>query len=344
MKDINFFNSVFIDTYSSTPKYLQLAHSMMEAIESGKLQKDELLPSLNELTSNLEISKETADKGYKYLQDMGVLKKVPGKGHYIANSDLRQQIKICLMINKLSSEKKVFYDAFVQTLGEHASVSFYIYNSDFSLFKKQFNQNGWNYYSHYVIMPHFVDGASYAYELINTIPREKLIILDKRVKKIEGRYGCIYENFRKDIYQALEKALDRLSKYHTLKLVFPEHSYYPEEITEGFHQFCQQYAFERKVIGNVKTEVLNRGEVFICLTENDLVTLVERIRLTELEVGRDVGIISYNETPLKKYILNGITTISTDYYQMGIAAANMILGDYRDETELPFRLKLRASL
>ncbi len=29
-----------------------------------------------------------------------------------------------------------------------------------------------------------------------------------------------------------------------------------------------------------------------------------------------LGVISYNETPLKKIILNGITTISTDFQMM----------------------------
>ena len=41
-----------------------------------------------------------------------------------------------------------------------------------------------------------------------------------------------------------------------------------------------------------------------------------------LVIGKQVGIISYNETPLKKIILNGITTISTDFEAMGIEAAN----------------------
>ena len=38
-----------------------------------------------------------------------------------------------------------------------------------------------------------------------------------------------------------------------------------------------------------------------------------------------IGIISYNETPLKKVVENGITTISTDFKAMGKLLANMIL-------------------
>jgi hypothetical protein len=37
-----------------------------------------------------------------------------------------------------------------------------------------------------------------------------------------------------------------------------------------------------------------------------------------------VGVISYNETPLKKLILNGITTVSTDFNVMDMLVARMI--------------------
>jgi DNA-binding LacI/PurR family transcriptional regulator len=78
--------------------------------------------------------------------------------------------------------------------------------------------------------------------------------------------------------------------------------------------------------------------------EEDLVVLIERIISLKLEVGRQVGVISYNETPLKKIILNGITTISTDFREMGIMAARQILGNTHNQEEVPFHLTLRNSL
>ena len=78
--------------------------------------------------------------------------------------------------------------------------------------------------------------------------------------------------------------------------------------------------------------------------EEDLVTLIEKIISLQLEVGRQVGVISYNETPLKKIILNGITTISTDFRQMGEMAARQILDQRHCSEEVPFYLTLRNSL
>ena len=131
-----FFENIQVDMHSATPKYLQLAHSILEAIESGKIHKNILLPSLNELTYNLEISRETADKSYKYLQHLGVLNAIPGKGHYVTTTEIKQVLKVCLLINKISDEKKVFYDAFVANLGTHVPIDFYIYNNDFKLFNR----------------------------------------------------------------------------------------------------------------------------------------------------------------------------------------------------------------
>jgi DNA-binding LacI/PurR family transcriptional regulator len=64
----------------------------------------------------------------------------------------------------------------------------------------------------------------------------------------------------------------------------------------------------------------------------------------KLTVGEDVGVISYNEIPLKKFILNGITTISTDFQQMGERAAQLILENSKAHIEIPFSITLRASL
>ena len=78
--------------------------------------------------------------------------------------------------------------------------------------------------------------------------------------------------------------------------------------------------------------------------EDDLVKLIEKIISLKLQLGKQVGVISYNETPLKKLILSGITTVSTDFQQMGKIAAQMILDNSRTHEEVPFHLRLRPSL
>lgn len=343
MKKDSVIKYLSIDYFSGTPKYLQLANSIIKAISEGKIQKDEILPSINELSFEFEISRDTAEKAYKYLKSISVLHSVPGKGNFIKTTDVKHELKIFLLFNKLSVHKKIIYDAFVSALGELASIDFYIYNNDFDFFKRLITDKK-DFYTHYVIIPHFMDGGDNAHEVINTIPKDKLILLDKLIRGVDGEYGAVYENFEKDIYGALEQALPKLSKYHTIKLIFPSYTYFPKEIIKGFQAFCHQYAFNYRVINNVAKEIIRDGEVYINLMEDDLVILIEKILATKFKIGKNVGVISYNETPLKKIILNGITTISSDFEMMGRKTAQLILEHSVQHLEIPFYLSLRASL
>jgi DNA-binding transcriptional regulator YhcF (GntR family) len=343
MKSSPFYKIIYFDEFSATPKYQQLANSIIKAIEDGKLQVDDVLPSINELSYEFEICRDTAEKGYKHLKKQGIIGSVPGKGYFIKNIDVNRTIKIFLMFNKLSPHKKIIYDSLVETLGEKAAVDFYIYNNDLALFRKLLDNSKTDYH-YYVILPHFIEGEETAHKIINTIPKEKLILLDKIIPGVTGSFSAVFENFERDIFTALEEALPQLQKYHTLKIIFPENSYYPSEIINGFTAFCQEYAFSFKVVHDISEEQLGKGEVFINLMDNDLVTLIERIIESKLEVGKDVGVISYNETALKKIILNGITTISTDFEAMGVETARIILENASRHVHVPFALTLRSSI
>lgn len=341
MKD--FFNNIELDELSSTPKYLQLAQSVIKAIALGKIKHDEVMPSINEMSFEFDISRDTAEKSYKYLKKLGVLGSVPGKGYYVKTTNVKNDIKVFLLFNKLSAHKKIIYDSFVKTLGDNAVIDFYIYNNDFNFFKRLLTNAG-RHYSHFVIIAHFLESGENAYEILNTIPKEKLILLDKLVPGVNGDFSAVYENFENDIYGALEEAVGSLKKYETLKIIVPSYTYFPDEIMKGFKRFCHEYAFSAAVVNDIAKEKVEKGSAYISLMEDDLVTLIEKIKDSKLKIGKDIGVISYNETPLKKLILQGITTFSTDFEEMGKQAALLILDGKRKKIETPFHLKLRPSL
>jgi DNA-binding LacI/PurR family transcriptional regulator len=59
-------------------------------------------------------------------------------------------------------------------------------------------------------------------------------------------------------------------------------------------------------------------------------------------LGKDIGVISYNDTPLKDLL--GITVISTDFQVMGETAAYMILKKKRETVKNVFRFIDRGSV
>ena len=343
MNKSSIYDHIILDDRSATPKYQQLVNSIINAVQNGKIKKGDVLPSLSELSIEFEISRDTAERGYRHLKEAGVIGSVAGKGYFIKSTEINQPLRVFLLFNKLSPHKKIIYDSFVASLDQKAAIDFYIYDNNFSFFKKLLSSKSEGY-THYVIIPHFLEGGENAHEVINAIDKNKLILLDKLQPKVSGTFGAVYEDFETDIFQALSQALPQLSKYNTLKIIFPKHAYFPQEIVKGFSNFCDTYAFSYKVVHDIVEEPIQAGEVYINLMENDLVTLIEKILTTQLVVGKDVGVISYNETPLKKIILNGITTISSDFKMMGEKAAELILTNSREHVPVPFYLNLRASL
>ncbi|MEZ2335433.1 GntR family transcriptional regulator [Mucilaginibacter sp. RCC_168] len=340
----NYLKILSIDEYSITPKYLQLSNAIIRGIESGDIVKDDMLPSINDLSFALDTSRNTIERVYKELKDKGIVSSVPGKGFFISNTDFQKPIKIFLLFNKLSAHKKIIYDAFVATVGEQATVDFYIYNNDFHFFKKIITESAQNDYAKYIIIPHFMDNEAKAHEIINTIPKDKLILLDNLVPGVSGKFAAIYENFATDVYEALKKLLDKLTNYHTIKLIFPGKTYHSKEIMKGFLNFCRQYAFEYAVVDSLSAETIQPQTVYISLMEDDLVELIKKIIASDLKVAKDVGVISYNETALKEIILDGITTISTDFKLMGSKAAEFALSNYHEHFAVPFHVTVRSSL
>lgn len=339
----NIYRHIVIDEHSITPKYMQLVNSILKGVGQGNIGKDYQLPSINDLSYELDISRDTAEKAYRKLKKLNIVGSVPGKGYFISNTEVKQNIRVLLIFNKLSVHKKIIYDSFVATLKEQAAIDFYIYNNDFGLFKKLL-RNRKEVYTHYVIIPHFLEGGEKAHEIINEIKDGELILLDKLIPQIEGEYGAVYENFKKDIFNALKDALPQLGKYQTLKLIFPSYTYFPDEILKGFQHFCTEYAFDFKIVHKIEGETIEKGGAYICLMEDDLLILLEKIKSGDLEVGKDIGIISYNETPWKRFLLNGITTISSDFKKMGELAAKQVINNDRQQIEVPFYLTLRNSL
>ena len=227
-------NSIQISDFSSTPKYIQLADGIIDGIKNGAFKVGDMLPSINELSMHLDISRDTVEKGYKFLKSQDIISSTPGKGYFIARSDVQNKQKIAVFFNKLSAHKKIVYDAFVNEIGENASIDLFVYNSDIT-YLKTLLLNLTKQYDHYVVFPHFKEGRDQAREILGLIPIEKLMLLGRFVEGLDGQFSAVYENYEKDIYEAMKKLLDKLSKYKTIKLIFPDRSDYPKAIIKGFY-------------------------------------------------------------------------------------------------------------
>jgi DNA-binding LacI/PurR family transcriptional regulator len=79
------------------------------------------------------------------------------------------------------------------------------------------------------------------------------------------------------------------------------------------------------------------------IDDNSLVDVMQVATQKGWQLGKDIGVISYNETPLKSVIGNGITTITTDFAAMGRTMAEMVVSGKREVVENPFVMIDRKS-
>ena len=70
---------------------------------------------------------------------------------------------------------------------------------------------------------------------------------------------------------------------------------------------------------------------------------LEQCRAENFEPGVDVGFLSYNETPMKKFIYKGISVISTDFKKLGTKAAEFGTQDKPMQYYVPTKLTIRET-
>ncbi len=177
---------------------------------------------------------------------------------------------------------------------------------------------------------------------IKTLPVNEVYILDQTNPELKS-FPAVYQNFIKDIYDGLLKGKSKLNKYKKMIMIFPGFRE-PLGMKTGFENFCKDYLFDYEIISEFQNREIKKGEVYIIPSDRDLVSVIQKAKIQKLQLGSDYGIISYNETPLKKVVENGITTISTNFEVMGKLVAKMILEGKKEQIENKSALIIRNSL
>ncbi|MFA7273806.1 MAG: GntR family transcriptional regulator [Crocinitomicaceae bacterium] len=327
-----------IDSSVNLPKYKQIVLSIERAIEEKRLAKNERLPSINKICLAHDISRDTVLLAFAELKKRGVIYSILGKGYFVKTIHLNFEMSIFLLFDELNAFKEEIYQSFVQKIGEKAKVDIYFHHFDSSMFRKLIDDSRGNY-SKYIIMPSNLTNVD---DIIKTLPKNEVYILDQTNENLTD-FPSVHQNFEKEMYSSLVKGLDKICKYKRLILLFPGQKE-PIGMVKGFERFCAEHQFNHAVLPSFEPKKIDKGTIFITPSDRHLVEIIEKGKAQNFELGSDYGIISFNDTPLKKVVGNGITTISTDFGLMGKTLAKMILTNGKKQIENPSELILRESL
>lgn len=327
---------------STQPKYRQVLEFMVEGIKNGQFKRGELLPSINEMAAANGSAKETIVKAYNALREKGIIVSRPGKGYFIANAEADVELNIFVLFDTFNAYKEILYAAFRKSLPAKSRCSIFFHHYNLEQFTNLIQSNAGNY-NYYVIMPHFDEDVS---ALLRTIPAEQLLLLDQQVPGMAGETAAVFQDFEKDIQSALLEAMPRLRAYKSLHLVLGrEHfQYVPASLIKGFQRFCRKHGVIGKLENNLNEARMTRGSAYLLFSDADLVKFILHTEKKKWVLGEDIGLISYDDTPLKSILCGGITVVSTDFEQMGRSAGELLSKRQKSQAANPCQLLLRKTL
>jgi DNA-binding transcriptional regulator YhcF (GntR family) len=327
---------------SRSPKYKQIVDHITSDIQQGKLKQGEQLSSIAEFAASKKTAKVIVAKAYEILREKGVIFSRHGKGFYVATNEVKTKLNIFILFDTFNAYKEILYNAFAEALPSGTNCSIFFHHYDIRQFKTLIKKSVGKY-DHYVIMPHFDEDVSH---IIDIIPKEKLLLIDRNVENLQGDYAAVYQDFERDVFTALQQGLQLLKKYKSLQLIVGrEHfQYVPSSLLQGFTEFCTANSIQSAIQENFVEKNIKQQHSYLIFSDSDLIRFIKYCNRKKWKPGKDIGLITYDETPMKEILLDGVTVISTDFKNMGSKAGRIILEKKKEKIANPARMIIRKTL
>lgn len=318
-----------------TTKVQQLADMISQAISMKQYLDGDPLPSINELSKNYNVSRDTVFKAFINLRERGLIDSTPGKGYYVTN----KLTQVLLLLDEYSPFKEVLYNSFIRNLPITYKVDLLFHQYNERLFNTIIRESIGKY-NKYIIMNFDNEKFSTA---LNKINPARMLLLDFG-KFDKATYSYICQDFDQGFYNVLLQLNQRLKKYKKLNLLFPDRLKHPQSSQNFFIQFCQDQHYDFEVIHDVDNLDIKKGEVYMAIKQQDVVRVIKGGRLNQLKCGKDFGLIAYNDIPSYEVIDNGITALSIDWEMMGNNAAKFVQENQSIKINLETKIILRHSI
>lgn len=317
-------------------KIQSLVNSLTGAIISGKYKPGDGLPSVNELSRLSGYSRDTVVKAYHLLKERSLVESVPAKGFYVTGGSSR----IFMLLDDFSAFKEQLYKAFRANIPGLWTVDLLFHHYNDKIFG-QLILNALGRYSMYVVMN--ISNRS-LHPVLSRIDPGRLLVLDMGSDENPG-INYLLQNFDQAVTGCLEGSISFLEKYREIILIYShQKTPHPPETVLAVREFCSTRNFGFSTTPEFVESSLKKGQIYLVIKEDDLVDVVLACRRQNLKLGTDVGVLAYNDTPMKAIAGNGITSISVDFSEMGKKAAFFVTNKQKIREIMPTSLIIRESL
>lgn len=310
------------------PKYKVVVRFVEDQIRSGELKVGDRIPSVNAFRIRFSLSRSSIFLAMQELKSRGIIEAEPAVGYYVQSTNVAVKEKILLLFNELTAFKEELYRSILEGIGDKASVEIMFHHYDRRVFETLLRDAEGRFTS-YVLMPGKFRGLS---PLLDRLPG-RVFLLDHFQDDIRGQYPGVGQDFEQDTYDALIQGLNAIRKYHTLVLVQHDDKE-PEERYNGIKRFCEEFGFGSLLLPTIADDTLHKSTLYLTPSDRELVNLIKKAAAQKLTIGSDIGLLSFNDTPLKEVLCGGIAALSTDFPKMGRTMASMLL-DANTPTNVP---------
>lgn len=337
-----------IDSKSRTPLYKQIINIVRTGIAEGTVHNGEMLPSLNSLAEETGISMETAKKAYNIMKSAGLISGMQGKGFYVDVKDGSSPRKVILFLDSLSPYKVKLYRGFSNALDPDVELTIKIFNHDILLLEKMVAES-LGEYDCYLVAPHFSKKVTdeEVVPVLKRIPNDKLILIDRDIPLLKGKIGRICQDFSNDAGEALSSAADLLTKYRRSEIIVSGNCLYSDMIIPSLARSLSDAGLACEVSHGYSPGSMQSGVLYIVLDgmlDEEHFAILRDAQAMGYALGRDIGLVSYNDEPVNEFIFSGLTCLSTDFEKMGRLAAEMINTGVKSDIHNSFSLIRRNSM
>lgn len=302
------------------PKYKTIVHFVEDRIRQGELKLGDHIPSVNAFRIRFGLSRSSIFLAMQELKSRGIIEAEPAVGYFVISDNIQVEEKVLLLFNELNAFKEELYTTILEEIGNKAKVEIMFHHYDRHVFETLLRDAEGRFTS-YVLMPGKFRGLAPVLDRI----QGKVFLLDHYQDDICTLFPGVRQDFEQDTYDALLQGLDAIGKYHTLALVQRDVKE-PEERYKGIRRFCEEFGFGSLLVPTITGSALHKGTLYLTPSDGELAAIIKKADARHLEIGSDIGVISFNDTPLKEVLCGGITTLSTDFCQMGRTLSALVVG------------------
>lgn len=331
-----------LDFDSRLPKYRQVILAVSRDIRKSVLLPGDRIPSINEASSECNLSRDTVEKAYKELTRRGMIRSIPGKGFFVAEDVLSVPIRVLTIFDRLDETRWDLYRSLTKELEGEAELTLLSYEHNYRLLNLSLEEHR-DDYDFFVVIPHFFAYQDDLKRAMESVATERLIVLTHSVAGLDPQTTQLIFDRKNAWDDALSQVENLVKAFRRVVLYFPDDFRFPQEILESIEAFCIAEGLPFKAFTHWEDRKVQLGDLAFVLEDETLAHLVAYADREGLSLGKDLGVVSFESRALKSTLAGGITTLGYDYEELAKMAAMRIRRGEPQQGAFPLHWSFRAS-